>query len=171
MLLNTKIGKDRTRYVWRLETTFNWDLCFENGDSKVGERFILNLGSFLFDRNLGISESFVALPLTNGERKRTTCASKQTPNHFKTYSTLRLNWSSHLISYIVTYQYSNMLRIGDEEVSSHLEPLQLRRNVASLRAFCRMYHGGTIRRIIQSHLSCSEAHMLATALQLDVFYC
>lgn len=31
--------------------------------------------------------------------------------------------------------------IGDEEVSNHLEPLQLRRDVASLSAFYRLYHG------------------------------
>ncbi|RVE40408.1 hypothetical protein evm_014942, partial [Chilo suppressalis] len=31
--------------------------------------------------------------------------------------------------------------IGDEEVTKHLEPLQLRRDVASLSAFYRLYHG------------------------------
>ncbi|RVE54134.1 hypothetical protein evm_001257 [Chilo suppressalis] len=31
--------------------------------------------------------------------------------------------------------------IGDEEVTKHLEPLQLRRDVASLSAFDRLYHG------------------------------
>ncbi|CAH0398409.1 unnamed protein product [Chilo suppressalis] len=57
-----------------------------------------------------------------------------------------LRFESHaLVLYLLDaldrLQRRAIRNIGDEEVTKHLEPLQLRRDVASLSAFYRLYHG------------------------------
>ncbi|RVE54942.1 hypothetical protein evm_000309 [Chilo suppressalis] len=49
--------------------------------------------------------------------------------------------SKYMLDALDRLQQRAIRIIGDEEVTKHVEPLQLRRDVASLSAFYRLYHG------------------------------
>ena len=49
--------------------------------------------------------------------------------------------AKYLLDALDSLQRRAVRIIGDEEVTRHLEPLQLRRDVASLSVFYRLYHG------------------------------